>query len=93
MQNSFQNIALLIRTKRRAKNISQSDLSTALGYKNGQFVSNVERALCSIPLKIAPKLCEILSISNDEIKAALVNDYIGDIDRSLMPAVQSTDAQ
>jgi len=40
---SFKHIAQLIRTKRinHPKNYSQSDLSVLLGYKNGQFISNV----------------------------------------------------
>ncbi len=50
----FKNIAKLIRTKRlqHPKAYSQSELSHLLGYKNGQFISNVERALCNIPLKV-----------------------------------------
>ena len=50
----FQNIAKLIRQKRltHPKGYSQSELSHLLGYKNGQFISNVERALCNIPLKM-----------------------------------------
>ena len=50
----FKNIAELIKTKRlqHPKGYSQSELSHLLGYKNGQFISNVERALCNIPFSV-----------------------------------------
>lgn len=74
---SFKNIAVLVRTKRinHPKNFSQSDLSLLLGYKNGQFISNVERGLCNVPLKMMKKISEVLDISGDEIKNAILKDH------------------
>ena len=74
---SFKNIATLIRTKRinHPKSYSQSDLSLLLGYKNGQFISNVERGLCNVPLKMMKKISEVLDISGDEIKTAILKDH------------------
>lgn len=73
---SFKHIADLVRTKRinHPKNYSQSELSAQLGYKNGQFISNVERGLCSVPLKMMKKIAEVLEISPDEIKTAILKD-------------------
>ncbi len=72
----FKNIAHLIRTKRmnHPKGYSQSELSHLLGYKNGQFISNVERALCNIPLKMLRKVSEVLDIPAEELKAAILRD-------------------
>ena len=72
----FKNIAQLIRTKRmnHPKGYSQSELSHLLGYKNGQFISNVERALCNIPLKMLRKVSEVLDITSDDLKAAILRD-------------------
>lgn len=72
----FKNIAQLIRTKRmnHPKGYSQSELSHLLGYKNGQFISNVERALCNIPLKMLRKVSEVLDITSEELKAAILRD-------------------
>ena len=72
----FQNIATLIRTKRinHPKGYSQSELSHLLGYKNGQFISNVERALCNIPLKMLKRVGEILDIPADDLKTAILKD-------------------
>ncbi|MBT3585821.1 MAG: helix-turn-helix transcriptional regulator [Halobacteriovoraceae bacterium] len=74
---SFRHIADLIKTKRttHAERYSQSDLSHLLGYKNGQFISNVERGLCSIPLKMLKKVSQILEISPLELKDAVLKDY------------------
>ena len=73
----FKNIATLIRTKRlqHPKAYSQSELSHLLGYKNGQFISNVERALCNIPLKMLVKVSEVLDINPNEIKTAILKDH------------------
>jgi transcriptional regulator with XRE-family HTH domain len=72
----FRNIAELIKTRRLShpKKYSQSELSNLLGYKNGQFISNVERALCNIPLKMLSRVSEVLDIPATELKAAILRD-------------------
>ena len=72
----FKNIADLIKTKRlqHPKAYSQSELSHLLGYKNGQFISNVERALCNIPLKMLTRVSEVLDIDSSELKEAILRD-------------------
>ena len=77
MMRCFKNIAKLIRTKRlqHPKGYSQSELSHLLGYKNGQFISNVERALCNIPLKMLVKVSDVLDINPVELKAAILQDH------------------
>ncbi len=74
---TFENVAKLIKEKRMShpKAYSQSELSNLLGYKNGQFISNVERALCSVPLKMLGRVSEVLDISLDEVKLAVMKDY------------------
>ena len=73
----FKSIAKLIRTKRlqHPKGYSQSELSHLLGYKNGQFISNVERALCNVPLKMLSKVTEVLDIHPTELKTAILQDH------------------
>ena len=81
----FEHIAKLIRSRRvnHPKGYSQSELSHLLGYKNGQFISNVERALCNIPLKMLRKVSEILNISPEELKAAILRDQEETLDSYL----------
>jgi len=81
----FKNIAQLIRTKRlqHPKGYSQSELSHLLGYKNGQFISNVERALCNIPLKMLVRVSEVLDIHSDDLKKAILKDHEETLDNYL----------
>lgn len=75
-------IGRLIKESREISNptVSQSKLSSELGYRNGQFISNVERGICSIPLDKIGKVAEVLSVDVDVIKDALVEDYKSKID-------------
>lgn len=82
---SFQYIAKLVKEKRLAHpgKLSQSELSNKLGYKNGQFISNVERGLCSIPLKSLGTFCEILDIPKQELMDTMLKDLETTLERHL----------
>ena len=81
----FKNIAELIKTQRQKhpKAYSQSELSNLLGYKNGQFISNVERALCNIPLKMLGKVSDVLDIDPELLKRAILKDHEETLDNHL----------
>lgn len=87
MKTTFSNIGILVRRAREANAISQSELSNRLGYKNSQFISNVERALCSIPAKKTPILAQVLNIRLDEIKEAMVRDYANNLENATQQAL------
>ena len=89
----FENIAKLIKTKRlgHPKGYSQSELSHLLGYKNGQFISNVERALCNIPLKMLGRVSEILDIDSEDIKQAILRDHDKTLDNYLAESRMETE--
>jgi transcriptional regulator with XRE-family HTH domain len=74
---SFNGIANLVKKYRleHSDKLSQVELSNLLGYKNGQFISNVERGICAIPLKALKDLIRILSIPEDQLLSAMVKDY------------------
>jgi ribosome-binding protein aMBF1 (putative translation factor) len=55
--------------------MSQEVLSAEIGYQNAQFISNVERGLCTVPAKRIAKLCEVLKIEPHEVVNAIVQDY------------------
>lgn len=81
----FSHIAEVIR-KYRAEcptGMSQSDLARALGFKNGQFISNVERGLCSMPPCKINELSRLIQAPRNEIIDAIVNDHRTTIMRSL----------
>ena len=87
----FENIAHLIRSKRlgHAKHYSQSQLSQLLGYKNGQFISNVERALCNVPLKMLGRMMDVLEITSEELKRAILEDHRETLNNYLQKASTS----
>ncbi|MBF0207487.1 MAG: helix-turn-helix transcriptional regulator [Oligoflexia bacterium] len=89
----FQNMAKLIRSKRlgHPKSYSQSELSHMLGYKNGQFISNVERSLCSIPFKMLRRVSEILDIPLEDLKIAVLKDQEQTINRYLYSSQKRKD--
>ncbi len=80
---SFKNIARLIRLKRitHPSGYSQLELSTMLGYKNGQFLSNIERGLCNIPLKVLREISTLLEICPEEIKSVMLMDQAETLDK------------
>jgi transcriptional regulator with XRE-family HTH domain len=88
----FEHIAKLIRTKRinHPKGYSQSELSHLLGYKNGQFISNVERALCNIPLKMLKRVSDVLDIPAEDLKTAILKDHEKTLDNYLEQAANDT---
>ena len=69
-------IAELVRSYRLAARVSQLSIGIELGYKNQQFISNVERGQCSVPLKVAPQLARILHIPKEKIYHAFIMDNI-----------------
>lgn len=81
----FGNIAQLVKTARmdHPKKYSQTELSAQLGYKNGQFISNIERGLCSVPVKSLSLLTKTLNIEPTELKSALLRDMEKTLDNYL----------
>ena len=80
-KREFANIATLVKSYRTPKGLSQTQLSKELGYKNGQFISNVERGLCSIPFEKISKLSQVLEVPTVQVKEAILKDYSSNIDK------------
>ena len=64
----------LIKKKREEKGYSQECLAVMIGYERGQFVSNMERGLCSIPNNKLRKIAVILDIGREELMYNLIQD-------------------
>lgn len=82
-------VALLIKEGRLKKHYSQQDLSILLGYLNGQFISNIERHLCTLPTKKIPLLSKLLAIDLDTVRTAFVKDYTEEITNETSSEVAS----
>jgi ribosome-binding protein aMBF1 (putative translation factor) len=70
----FTHVARIIREARERTPWSQSELSTMLGYKNGQFISNIERGKCSVPIRKVGEICAKMNIPPEKIKEAMLKD-------------------
>lgn len=83
MMNKFESIAFLMRTARNRTDISQDKLSKALGYKNGQYISNLERGLCGLPVNKIKDVSLLLGVEEPLFIHAMVQDFERNIKREL----------
>jgi ribosome-binding protein aMBF1 (putative translation factor) len=74
-------VGKLIRQARMKCGMSQVQLSQKLKLTTGQYISNVERGLCSLSFDIAKKVCRILSIDKADLAAAYREDYLENLSR------------
>lgn len=85
----FPHIAKLLRLKRNQKGISQESLSLALGYclgekaRNGQFISNIERGKCNLPMNKVIDLSKALNLDITEVKEAMMKDFNYNMEREI----------
>lgn len=77
MRGKFNHIARVVRTAREnhPKRLSQAEVSHLMGYLNGQFISNVERGKCSVPVKKVADLSLHLGIQTAVLKEAMMKDF------------------
>lgn len=81
-------MAHLVRKSRESKEMSQSQVSKAVGFKSGQALSNSERSLCTFPLKKAALLCETLGIDPEKYIEASVQDHEAHLRKVLYTEVE-----
>jgi len=70
----FKHIAKLVRTSRLKAGITQQELARTLGFANGQYISNCERAYSSIPKDKINVLSRKLGIKSKKVVAAILAD-------------------
>lgn len=77
MINYSNEIANLMRNRRRELRMSQLKLSTLLGFssREAQYISNIERQKCQFPIRCITKLAKALDVSNETIIELMVQDY------------------
>lgn len=83
-KRTFKNVANTIRTHRVLNRVSQTQLAHALGYKNAQYISNIERGLCAFPYDAINKTATVLNIPAFEIKASIMRDLSETIDNFIV---------
>ena len=76
MVKRFKKISDVVRLNRVCvPGLSQQKLANKIGYKNGQFISNVERGKCGLPAKDIEAVSKLLDVNSSVLKKAMVEDY------------------
>lgn len=89
MRGNFTNVANLVKGSREKTPWSQTEVSHQLGYKNGQFISNIERGLCSVPVKKVFALCCLIGCDVSAMKEAMIRDFCQSFDSEIQRNINS----
>lgn len=73
-------IGQIIREYRIKANMTQIQLSEALGHETSQFVSLFERGHSKVPLETLGQLVKILQIPEAKIKKLLLQDFEAELE-------------
>ena len=64
-----------LRNSREAKGMSQGELAKKLGLSSPQFVSNMERGLCGVPITTLRRLGKMFKWSAQEMYEFKLNEH------------------
>lgn len=67
---------LFIKLKREKILMSQKELGLKLGYRNGQYISNMERGMCPVPLEKLDKIIYLLKLNPNEVIDIIQEDHL-----------------
>lgn len=77
---AYAKIGIIIRTARLKKELTQKDLTLALGYTNTQYYSNLERGVTNMSAENLGKICAILDIPASAIQKLLLDEYAEELE-------------
>ena len=66
MKDRHKGFGKYLREKRREAGLSQQRVAQALGYSSPQFISNLERGTCPIPLNRVRQFIDLYKIDQNE---------------------------
>lgn len=61
---------------RKKHNLTQKQMASILGYETAQFVSNLERGLCGLPISAAKKIIQKSPRERMSLIKAITNDCL-----------------
>lgn len=74
MKNKHKGFGRYLREKRREAGLSQQNVANALGYSSPQFISNLERGTCPVPLNRIRQFIDLYKIDQDEFVSKFLNE-------------------
>ena len=79
----------MIRAKRIELGISQHQVAKRIGMKQGQFISNIERDLCALPIKYVQRIGKVLDINADHLVVAMKEDFSDHVDQEISTQIKN----
>ncbi len=55
-----------LRAKREAAGLTQAEVAAVFNHSSSQFISNIERGLCAVPLHIVTEVLKMYKVSANE---------------------------
>ena len=77
------NIKKVVRDARIKADLSQVKVGAILGFKNGQYLSQIERGEASFPLGKASDFCDLVGLDKKEMAVAYKEDFKKELDKWL----------
>jgi transcriptional regulator with XRE-family HTH domain len=81
-------LADYLKKSRENVGLSQTFVSSKLGYSSPQFVSNWERGLSHPPLKSLKKIAKLYKLRDKELFDIFVNSYLVEVESDLRKKIQ-----
>lgn len=85
MELLFRNLGTYLNAKRKAAGLSQGQVARSLGYSSPQFISNIERGLCSPPLKKLRTMIQLYQVPGEEVAGLILRHQRLDLEKRLKP--------
>ena len=75
----YKNTANLVRSRRKKRGMTQSEISRIIKYEHSQFISNFETGSSPLPIKKLNDIRKILNIPKAELLKSLHQDFAAHI--------------
>jgi transcriptional regulator with XRE-family HTH domain len=72
MKRDYSILGMYFKEAREKAGYTQKQISDKLGYSSAQFVSNMERGLCHLPLKAMRRLIDLYELDRNEVLKAML---------------------
>ena len=76
-------VGKFLKDQRLRANLTQSQVAQELGYTSPQFISNIERGLCSAPMKYLKGFLKLYKLSLDELLSVILKQEEINLRRAL----------
>jgi transcriptional regulator with XRE-family HTH domain len=77
-----------LKKSRESLGLSQTFVSSKLGYSSPQFVSNWERGLSHPPVKSLKKIAKLYKLKDKELFDVYVDSYLNEVETDLRKKIQ-----